>query len=414
MLDGSDPSRKPALTPLLTVLRPVWPVALILVLAVVAAWFGAPLPAELEGLRTAGPYAVLTGAAGVAMWFNRERAFVLAVSLLAAFAAYRHWPAQLVYTAAATLVPLNAALALALPERGARFGRAWRWIALLAVEGLVVYSLLGNPDVERALSHWLFYPAPTPLAARLAFAVAFALAVARAWPNHTPLELGVAGALVAFFIAATWIRELAIYSLFMLTAGALLVAAVLQESYRMAFRDALTGLPNRRALEEQLRALKPPYAIAMVDVDHFKKFNDTYGHDIGDQVLKLVAARLAETPGGARAFRYGGEEFTLLFPGERLAQVMPHLEHARAAVEAHKMTLRGEDRPKSRKEGAKRRGAGAAKTPDAAHTDLLLSVTVSIGAAEPGKHLKTPAEVVKGADEALYRAKERGRNQVSR
>jgi diguanylate cyclase (GGDEF)-like protein len=235
------------------------------------------------------------------------------------------------------------------------------------------------------------------------------VAVARAWPNHTPLELGIAGALVAFFIASTWVADLRIYSLFMMTAGALLVTAVLQESHRMAFRDGLTGLPNRRALEEELRALAPPYAVAMVDVDHFKKFNDTYGHDIGDQVLRLVAARLAESSGGGRAFRYGGEEFTVLFKGKRLAEALPHLEAARAAVEAYKMTIRGQDRPKDKKEGSKRRAKE-----DFARTDMILSVTVSIGAAEPGKRMKTPAEVVKGADEALYRAKERGRNQVSR
>jgi PleD family two-component response regulator len=74
------------------------------------------------------------------------------------------------------------------------------------------------------------------------------------------------------------------------------------------------------------------------------------------------------------------------------------------------MTIRGADRPKTTEEGSKRRAPGAA----AKQPDLLLSVTVSIGAAEPGRRLKTQAEVVKGADEALYRAKERGRNQVSR
>jgi diguanylate cyclase (GGDEF)-like protein len=396
---------------LIEALRPVWPVALVLVLAVVAAWFGAPLPDSLAGLRVAGPYTLIGAAAGVATWFNRERAFVLAASLLAAFAAYHASPTPVVYTAAAILVPANAALALALPERGARFGRAWRWLALIAAEGAGVYFLQKGMPVEGGFNHWLLHAAPTPLVGRIAFAVAFALAVARAWPNHTPLELGVAGALVAFFIAETWIADARIYSLFMATAGALLVAAVLQESYRMAFRDALTGLPNRRALEEQLRALQPPYAVAMVDVDHFKKFNDTYGHDIGDQVLRLVAARLAEASGGARSYRYGGEEFTMLFRGQRLAEALPHLEAAREAVEAYKMTIRGGDRPKDRKEGSKRRREAKE---DFARTDMLLSVTVSIGAAEPGKRLKTPAEVVKGADEALYRAKERGRNQVSR
>ncbi len=307
---------------------------------------------------------------------------------------------------------MNAFLALVVTERGARFGLAWKWVALLTVEALGLYFLQRAVNLEGVFDHWLLHAAPTPLLGRLAFAAAFAMAVARAWPTHTPLELGIAGALVAFFMAETWVGDERLYALFMLASGAVLVTAILQESHRLAFRDGLTGLPNRRALEEQLRALEPPYAIAMVDVDHFKKFNDTYGHDIGDQVLRLVAARLAESTGGGRAYRYGGEAFTVLFKGKRLTEALPHLETARAAVEMYKMTIRGQDRPKNKKEGSKRR-AGSGKD-DFSRTDMLLSVTVSIGAAEPGKRMKTPAEVVKGADEALYRAKERGRNQVSR
>ena len=399
-------------------LRPAWPVAAILAAAVGAVLLSPPLPPSLAGMRTLGPYVLLVAAAAVSAWFNRERAFVLAASLLAGFAANDYLPDALTFAAFATLVPLNVLLALALPERGLRFGRVWRWVALLFFELFLFYVLDQNFEWEQTLDSWLVRSPPTPLIGRLAFAAAFAVAVARSWPNHTPLEMGVAGALAAFFIACEWIEEPRIFATFVAAASMILVVAVLQESHRMAFRDALTGLPNRRALEEQLRALRPPYAVAMIDVDHFKKFNDTHGHDIGDQVLKLVAARLADVGGGGRAFRYGGEEFTVLFPGKNTAEVMPHLEATRAAVEFYKMTIRGEDRPKDKEEGSKRRApAGTlreAQKQDFERTDMLLSVTVSIGAAEPGRRMKTTAEVIKGADEALYRAKERGRNRVSR
>jgi diguanylate cyclase (GGDEF)-like protein len=346
------------------------------------------------------------------MWFNRERAFVLSISLLAAFAATDRLPGPLSSLAAATLVPVNALVALVLPERSARLSRSWRWHALIAVEAALVYLAQKNLDLAGLDEHFLLRSQPSPpLLARLAFAAAFAAAVWRGWPHYTPLDIGFGGALASFFIACGWIDQPGVFALFTGAAAAMLLVAVLQESHRMAFRDALTGLPNRRALEDQLRALVPPYAVAMIDIDHFKKFNDQHGHDIGDQVLRLVAARLAEVHGGGRAFRYGGEEFTVLFRGQPLADAMPHLEATRAAIESYKMTVRGEDRPKDKKQGSKRRNAG---DKDLDRTDLMLSVTVSIGAAEPGRRLKTPAEVVKGADEALYRAKERGRNQVSR
>jgi diguanylate cyclase (GGDEF)-like protein len=377
---------------------------------VLAAWWPRELPPELRGLLSLGPYIVLITATAVSAWFNRERAFVLAASLLAAFTANNRLPDALTYIALATLVPLNTVVALALTERGVRLRRAWRWVALLFFEVLLFYFVDRDFDRSEQFHHWLLRSPPTPWLARFAFLAAFAAAAARAWPNHTPAELGVGGALAAFFIASEGIESPSIFAIFISAAGLILIVAVLQESYRMAFRDALTGLANRRALEEQLRALEAPYTVAMIDIDHFKAFNDTHGHDIGDQVLKLVAARLAEVGGGGRAFRYGGEEFTVLFPGQRVAETMPHLEATRTAVEAYKMTIRGADRPKDTEEGSKRRAPAApAKQPD-----LLLSVTVSIGAAEPGKRLKTQAEVVKGADEALYRAKERGRNQVSR
>jgi len=383
--------------------------------AVLGAFYAPKLPPELYGLGTYGPYAMALAAALVAGWFNRERAFVLALSLLAAFALNDWQPNDFTFVVFATLVPLNTLAALAITERGLRFGRIWRWIALLALEAGIVWLIDRGLESRGPFESWLLRSPPTPLLARLAFAAAFAAALARAWPHHTPLEIGIAGALAAFFIACEWILEPRVFGAFVAASSGILIVSVMQESYRMAFRDALTGLPNRRALEDQLRALAPPYTVAMVDVDHFKQFNDLHGHDIGDQVLKLVAARLAEVGGGGRAFRYGGEEFTVLFPGQRVAEVMAHLEALRAGVESYKMTIRGADRPKEKEEGEKRRvPAKAPGQEEFQRTDQLLSVTVSIGAAEPGRRLKTPAEVVKGADEALYRAKERGRNRVSR
>ena len=173
----------------------------------------------------------------------------------------------------------------------------------------------------------------------------------------------------------------------------------------MAFRDGLTGLPNRRALEEQLRALAPPYAVAMVDVDHFKKFNDTHGHDIGDQVLKLVGGRLSAAAKDGVAYRYGGEEFSVLFPGASVDEAAKELEDIRDAIATYRMAVRSTDRPKQPDEGAKRRGAGG--------SEKMLSVTVSIGVAGP-RSGATPQHVIKAADEALYRAKQAGRNRVSR
>lgn len=381
---------------------------------------GPRLPASLAGLRTLGPYVSLLLAAMISLGFNRGRAFIAAASLLAAYAGYRYalslqhatFSARAVYTALVVLVPFNVLLALLLRERGIRHHHNYRWLLLGLTEVVFVAwvaaagrsAMLSGLAWHSVLDFWLLRSPPTPLAGRLMFAAAFAAAVARAWRARSPLDVGLAGALAAFFIGAEFVSSPGVFSAFLTAGGIILLLAVVQESHRLAFRDELTGLPGRRAFEEHLSGLGPQYVIAVADVDHFKKFNDTHGHDVGDQVLRLVAARLGEVAGGGRAFRYGGEEFCVVFPELELDEARPHLEALRASVEHYAMAVRGADRPKDEEVGSKQRSAG--------HADKTLSVTVSIGAAQPGAKARTPHQVVKSADQALYRAKQAGRNRV--
>jgi diguanylate cyclase (GGDEF)-like protein len=181
----------------------------------------------------------------------------------------------------------------------------------------------------------------------------------------------------------------------------ILLAAVLESSYGMAFLDDLTGLPARRALNEGLLKVGRRYALAMVDIDHFKKVNDRHGHDVGDQVLKMVAARLARVKGGGLPFRYGGEEFTVLFPGKGAEEVLPTLDQLRLTIAAASFTLRHPSRPKRRPEAPPKRVGGA-----------RLGVTVSIGVAERCDERAQPEQVLRAADQALYRAKQTGRNRI--
>jgi len=405
-----------------TVLAPV----AILLAAVLALTAVPALPPSLSGLKTLGPYVVLLLGTGMGVWFNRGRAFIALASLLAAFAGYglalefgaASFAARAVFTAAAILVPLNFLLALILPERGVSHHFNYRWLILAVAETLFVLWIAsaGQSSVsglvwQDLLEHWLFRSPPTPLLGRLLFAAAVIAAAARARPRGPaaetrPLDIGQAGALVAFFIACEWVDAPGAFSVFMTAAGAILLVSLLQESHRLAFRDELTGLPSRRALDERLHGLGPVHVVAMLDVDHFKKFNDTHGHDIGDQVLRLVAARLAQAAGVGTAYRYGGEEFCIVFPELRLAEALPHIEKICADIAAYRMAVRSDDRPKDAEAGTRLRHL---RTPD-----KTLSVTVSIGAAEPEDQRSTPAEVLRAADKALYRAKEGGRNRVSR
>lgn len=168
----------------------------------------------------------------------------------------------------------------------------------------------------------------------------------------------------------------------------------LREALRIqSIRDPLTGLFNRRYLEETLEIefarasrAKTPLSIMMIDVDHFKRFNDNFGHDAGDAVLKAVAQALN---GGMRrgdiTCRYGGEEFTIFAPGAALQDGERRADVLRQTVAA--MSLVHNGRP-------------------------LGSITASFGVAAFPLHGATPAEVLQAADEALYRAKKAGRDRV--
>lgn len=179
------------------------------------------------------------------------------------------------------------------------------------------------------------------------------------------------------------------------------LVSILIQTYQLAYKDELTGLSSRRSLNTMALSLNKHYCLAMVDIDHFKHFNDTYGHDIGDQVLRLVATKLSKVKSGGRVFRYGGEEFTIVFENKDIEVVLPHLEELRRKIGQYDIVLRNEKRKHTSKT-------------DRQHIDSpspKVNITVSIGVAE--QHGENSFEnTLKRADKALYKAKSNGRNQV--
>ena len=182
-----------------------------------------------------------------------------------------------------------------------------------------------------------------------------------------------------------------------------LLLSLSHQMLQLAYIDELTQLPQRRALLAHLSRLGRRSAVTMLDVDHFKKFNDTYGHDVGDQVLKLLGAVLGSEK-GLTAYRYGGEEFTLVFSHNNQDKLAEKLEQVRERVASYPLVIRQQDRPKDSKSGKQQRGnSSGSKT---------VHVTISLGCAIRHSGENTTA-LLKRADEALYQAKRAGRNQVS-
>lgn len=161
----------------------------------------------------------------------------------------------------------------------------------------------------------------------------------------------------------------------------------LEQVRREAMTDGLTNLANRKAFDEALdAACQGPVTLAIVDIDHFKSFNDTWGHQTGDQVIRYVASvigRIAET-GQRFAARYGGEEFAVIFPGETPGVALHALEQAREEISSRIL---------------KRRSTN----------EDLGAITISGGIAEKLAD-ETPVMLLERADAALYASKNAGRN----
>ena len=383
--------------------------------------YSAGLPSSLAGVKVYGPYLVFALGAALATAFNRGRALLALVVLCGAYGAQQIWlqqgldsfPARTVYVALSVFVPLNLAALAVLPERGA-FNRhgALRLGAIVLQAALTAWVATAGPA---GLIDWAFQrfldPAPfsigrIPQLGIALIVLSLLVTIAAALVTRSAVSAALAGSIIAFAIGAHVPTASVTFSAFIAMAQLMVTVAVLQDTFRMAFRDELTGIPSRRALNERLVGLGRSYAVAMVDVDHFKNFNDTYGHDLGDQVLKMVAAHIADVGGGGKAYRYGGEEFTILFPGKDAAEAIPFLEALRKEIENYRLALRSTDRPKKAKGGKRQRGGWRGKD--------AVSVTVSIGVAERNDRLATPQAVIEAADRALYRAKDKGRNRVSR
>jgi diguanylate cyclase (GGDEF)-like protein len=313
----------------------------------------------------------------------------------------------------ALLIPLNFIALASMRERGLTVAGIAPRFGLLFLQSVAV-AVLCRPESSRMIASSTS-GAAIPTWALISFPAAALVMVVRFFSNYRLLETGSLWSLTAVFL---WLRATPVGTVadaYVATAGLILVASLIETSYVLAYYDELTGIRGRRAFNEALLSLGQQYAIAIVDIDHFKKFNDTYGHDVGDQVLRLVASRLFEAGGSGQAYRCGGEEFAIIFRDTSAKDAFDRLDRLRQTIQDSVFRFRGQERRSTpRAEEGDRRKPRRLKTIAAARTQPMgeLSVTVSIGVAEPGTRYREPEQVILAADKALYRAKRTGRNRV--
>lgn len=362
-------------------------------------------PVAWQSLLVYAPYGVAAVGLFVAVFLNRMRPVMLLLVLLLSTLAFNYYAAiqprtvdiTLFFALLALWLPLNLFFWLFWPERGVRhWGFNLLSLTVLALQVPLLQTLVYDlpprfTEMLRApISQDVLFVVQLPMVATVVIIVLLNLMVVRMAMMRKPKVLDLV-ALFALGLMAYALNGLALPEIWnwMATMAILMVVlSLVFDVHQMAYTDELTGMAGRRALFESFMGLGRRYTVAMVDVDHFKKFNDTYGHDIGDLVLRTVGRVLNGVGGGGKAYRFGGEEFSVVFAGKTPQEAKVTLDALRQAIEKTELKFKHHGKETSTK------------------------VTVSIGVAARSESAKTPEEVIKAADQALYQAKEAGRNRV--
>lgn len=341
-------------------------------------------------------YALSTAILWVSWHFNRNKFIFVLIPLVLIYIGFEYLsPSKAIhlFLYASLLYPMHLLIFLIFKERG--LFSVWGLLKVVftaAIIALVLYLVYyPNAAIESFFKLKIFAISPYPLKDISVVIGILALFISTAMVmfnrlliyNGTFLFI-----LISFYCGLYFIKTPNALDMAFLSIDVMIFILLIRETYRLAFYDELTSMPGRRALVEDMAKLGRKYALAMIDIDHFKKFNDTYGHDTGDEVLKMVAAKLLDVSGGGKAYRYGGEEFTILFSSKDAAESFVYVDVLRETIATTGFMVR--NRKKEKK----------------------IFINISAGLVQNSPKDKDPFAVMKRADNALYKAKEAGRNKV--
>jgi diguanylate cyclase (GGDEF)-like protein len=388
---------------------------------IVMAWllqsFSLQPPASIQPVIQFLPYVFILSGIVLAWIFHHSREFHILLLSASTFWVMQNtsliensnnFNIYLLYSLLCLLLPLNIGILSVLSERGIINFHGLKRLAILVLQAMCIYWL-SQADISQLNSLFKYKLIDAefikhntiPHLAQLSFAMTLVFLLIYTLKNPGLLLAARSAVLVCLWFPLNLFNESFSAVLWFSTIGILLVSAMILNSRQLAYLDELTNLPSRRALKQYLATLGRHYSIAMVDIDHFKKVNDKHGHDVGDQVLKMLATHLRKVHGGGRAFRYGGEEFTLVFAGKDLDEAAIYTDNLRETIANTPFIIRHKKRPKQRPDNPKK------KSPL-----KELKITVSIGIAQRSDLLLSTDEVIRAADDNLYRAKNNGRNRV--
>ncbi|MCX6052650.1 MAG: GGDEF domain-containing protein [Campylobacterales bacterium] len=357
---------------------------------------GTKIPSILFSLTPYIFYAVSALILWVSWEFNRNRFIFIIIPLIIMHIGFQYLGAQRatdLFLYSSLLYPLHIILFLFLKERGlfsiwGIFKIGFFAFEIATVMYFVFYPHAGLKELlEVKIFAISFYPLKdiTAVVGILTVLIMGAVVVFNRYLMYNSAFLVI---IITFYLGLFFLKTPHANEISLLAISVIVFALLIRESYRLAFYDELTSMPGRRALVEDMAKLGRKYSLAMIDIDFFKKFNDTYGHDTGDEVLKMVASKLVDVGGEGKAYRYGGEEFVILFPSKEVDESFMHVDVLRQKIATSPFSVRNKKSVKT------------------------IYINISSGIVQNSQKDKDPFAVMKRADNALYKAKEAGRNQV--
>jgi diguanylate cyclase (GGDEF)-like protein len=382
------------------ILKITFPLLIVSILAIYARQYYNLLPPSLSNALHYFPPLLIIFATAITLHFNQIRILsnLIVISALYILLSYDILTDFFTYTLFATFTPLLLLVTILMKQQSVFTIRALPFYLIFIV--VTLFSLwLIREQTEWATyylsSQWLpaqyFDWTQIPQTSLIIFLITFISLIALVSIRQDHLTLTGLAVLILVWIGLHFRSQGS--DLIILTSAGLILCLinVLQESWRMAYLDELTQLPSRRAMREKLQSLLGIYTLAMVDIDFFKKFNDSYGHETGDDALRMIAAKLQNVTGGGSVYRYGGEEFTIVFSNKSVDQVKEHLETLRQNIADSPFVVNRRSKQTKNKS---------------------VKITVSIGVAD-SIGINTAEETLEKADKALYKAKKKGRNCIA-
>ena len=356
------------------------------------------------------PYVIALATVGISIWFQSSNSFYLTCFILITYimiSMSADRPATLAQAVMMTsiLLPINTVWLAFSKERGivSTYGRnkailitaqlIWIFINILGKSGSGADTGVGEAAAGIGAPAVVLY------------LLAIGIILVDFIKKQKYMDLIYIVVLLMSYIAFYFPARPVLGSIFTASAFFVILFALLDTSYSMAFYDALTGVLSRRALEQEFLKLGNRYVVGMIDLDHFKRINDNYGHNIGDEVLKMTASVMKKTVGEGKIFRYGGEEFVALYTSLSYNEAIQRLDKMRKAIASKPFLVSVEN---CLKESPETNSCNTSKGRGTIH------VTVSIGVAQKTHLLKTCQDVIRKADEALYQSKKSGRNTLTK